>query len=86
MTHTVIQSETVEWEEEYCDNCNHLASRHYDEPEMTDFKPYRVTGEEKAKTLNNYTQVGCMNLKSRKDGGRMLPDNPHPRCPCMKLV
>lgn len=86
MTHTEVRTETVEWEDELCDNCNHLTSYHFDEPKMTDHPSYRVAGEEGVKTPKNYTQHGCMFPVFKMEGGRKLPDNPHPRCPCMELV
>ena len=75
MTHIVTQSETVEWEEELCDNCNHLVSYHHDRPKLVE-----MTDPSK-----NYYQIGCMFPVFKMEGGRKLPDNPHPRCPCMEL-
>ena len=76
MTHIVTQSETVEWEEELCDNCDHLASYHHDRPKLV---------VHTAKPELDYYQIGCMFPVFKMKGGRKIENNPHPRCPCMAL-
>jgi hypothetical protein len=72
MTHTVNRREVEEWEEEVCDECGHPVSEHYNEPREVKNTDGSIM----------YIALGCMSIFPRGTG-RILPNNPYRRCPCM---
>ena len=70
MTHTKICYE--EYEVEYCDNCGHDVSSHYDQPKNI----YYANGE------YMYTAEGCMCLVGKR---KLKGNNKYLRCECMKV-
>ena len=71
MTHIEIHVE--EYEVEYCDNCNHPVSNHYDKPkDVLD-----------AQGNYMYTAEGCLSLAGNR---KLKGNNPYRRCECMRVV
>jgi len=68
VTHKVLNTE--EWEEEYCDRCDHPVSSHYDTPkDVFDPDGHYI-----------YTAEGCMVLGGTR---KLKGNNPYLRCECL---
>lgn len=72
MSYTKTMRQVDEWEEEFCDNCDHPKGNHYNPPQDVHFFDGRYM----------YTASGCMILKP---DGRKIENNPYTRCECTEF-